>query len=75
MVKPTDHRLSAIVANGRRYEVDAGTTVGGFVRERGLDPALVIVEWNGEPLERSRYEAVVLGDGDRLELVRAVAGG
>jgi sulfur carrier protein ThiS len=28
-----------------------------------------------EPLERSRYEEVELADGDRLELVRAVAGG
>jgi thiamine-phosphate pyrophosphorylase len=33
------------------------------------------VEHNGEPLERARYEEVVLADGDRLELVRAVAGG
>jgi len=35
----------------------------------------VVVELNGEPLERARYDQVRLAPGDRLELVRAVAGG
>ncbi|MFN2589397.1 MAG: MoaD/ThiS family protein [Actinomycetota bacterium] len=35
----------------------------------------MVVERNGEPLERRRYEETGLADGDRLELVRAVAGG
>ena len=52
-----------------------GTTVAQFIRTRGLDPAFVVVEHNGEALERGRYESDVLNDGDRLELVRAVAGG
>ncbi|HXF56684.1 MAG TPA: sulfur carrier protein ThiS [Actinomycetota bacterium] len=64
-----------IRANGKPYEVEEGTTVAAFVRSRGLDPRFVVVERNGEPLERERYEEVVLAEGDRLELVRAVAGG
>jgi len=64
-----------VVANGRAYVVEGGTTVEAFIRARGLDPAFVIVEANGEPLERVRYGEVVLAAGDRLELVRAVAGG
>ena len=64
-----------VLANGRPYEVDPGTTVAQFVRMRALDPRYVVVEHNGEPLERSRYDDVHLSDGDRLELVRAVAGG
>ena len=64
-----------VTANGRDFEVDGSTTVAGFVRSRGLDPRYVVVERNGEPLERARYDAVALQDGDRLELVRAVAGG
>ncbi len=62
-------------ANGREYEVDDGTTVAGFIRARELDPKLVVVEHNGEALERARYEEIRLAAGDRLELVRAVAGG
>jgi sulfur carrier protein len=62
-------------ANGRSFEIDAGTTVASFLRIRQLDPRFVVVERNGEPLERARYETVTLNEGDRLELVRAVAGG
>jgi len=64
-----------VTANGREYDVAPGTTVAGFIHERSLDPRHVVVEHNGEALERSRYETVTLGEGDRLELVRAVAGG
>jgi thiamine-phosphate pyrophosphorylase len=64
-----------VTANGEPYEVAAGTSVEAFIVERGLDPRFVLVEWNGEPLERWSYETVTLSDGDRLELVRAVAGG
>jgi sulfur carrier protein len=64
-----------VTANGKPYDVPAGTTIAAFIRHRDLDPQFVVVEHNGEPLERARYEEVRLGDGDRLELVRAVAGG
>ena len=64
-----------VVANGKAYAVDRGVTVAAFIRSRQLDPRFVVVERNGEPLERARYEEIVLIEGDRLELVRAVAGG
>lgn len=64
-----------VIANGETYDLPATRTVAEFIRSRGLDPRFVVVERNGEPLERSRYDAVRLEDGDRIELVRAVAGG
>ena len=64
-----------ITANGKAYELPSTRTVAEFIRERGLHPQFVVVELNGEPLERARYEQVTLEDGDRIELVRAVAGG
>jgi sulfur carrier protein len=64
-----------VLANGRSFEVDPGTTVAEFIRARGLDPSFVVVERNGEAMDRAEYEGQVLGEGDRLELVRAVAGG
>jgi sulfur carrier protein len=64
-----------ITANGKPYEIGHGTTVASFIRLRDLDPRFVVVERNGEPLERGRYEDLRLAEGDRLELVRAVAGG
>ena len=64
-----------VTANGRTFRIEEPSSVGAFVRSRGLDPRYVVVERNGEPVERARYEDVELADGDRLELVRAVAGG
>lgn len=64
-----------VVANGTGFDLDDGLTVAAFVRLRGLDPRYVLVERNGTPLERDRYEDTALAEGDRLELVRAVAGG
>jgi thiamine biosynthesis protein ThiS len=64
-----------ITANGKPYEAAEGDTVAAFVRRRGLDPRFVVAELNGEPVERSRFDETGLREGDRLELVRAVAGG
>jgi sulfur carrier protein len=64
-----------VTANGEPFDLAGGVTMAGFIRERGLDPRYVVVERNGEPVGRDRYEELILEDGDRLELVRAVAGG
>jgi sulfur carrier protein len=64
-----------ILANARDYQVEPHMSVAEFIRSRGLNPRFVVVELNGEPVERERYEVVTLAEGDRLELVRAVAGG
>ena len=64
-----------VVTNGRTVEARPDSTVADLIRAHGLDPMYVIVERNGEPVERARYEDTALDEGDRLELVRAVAGG
>ncbi len=64
-----------VLANGKPREVPEGATVEALIRSLGLEPRFVIVERNGEPVERARYAEVTLAPGDRVELVRAVAGG
>jgi thiamine-phosphate pyrophosphorylase len=61
--------------NGRDRDLAPGTTVEALIRDHGLQPRYVVVERNGEPLPRDTYATTVLAEGDRLELVRAVAGG
>jgi sulfur carrier protein len=67
--------MATVTANGKVFDLEGSLSVADFIRWRGLDPRHVVVERNGEPLERRLYEDVRLTDGDRLELVRAVAGG
>jgi sulfur carrier protein len=64
-----------IVANGNARAVREGATITDFLTELGWKPEWVVVEHNGEPVERPRFAAVRLHEGDRLEVVRAVAGG
>jgi thiamine biosynthesis protein ThiS len=64
-----------VTANRKPFQVEEGVSVKEFIRQRGLDPRYVVVERNGKPLERAMYGQVALAEGDRLELVRAVAGG
>jgi sulfur carrier protein len=64
-----------LVVNGRPQDVDDGTTLPQLVERLGLRVGSVVVEHNGTALLRSELDAVRLADGDRVELVRAVAGG
>jgi len=61
--------------NGRPHRVETVSTVHDVIRVLGLDPRAVVVELNGEPVERRRFTEQKIREGDRLELVRAVAGG
>ena len=65
----------SVVANGKPRQIDDGITITDLLSEYGWRPEWVVVEYNGEPLERARYPNVRLRAGDKLEIVRAVAGG
>lgn len=67
--------MSSVVLNGERRDVPEGATVLDLLAELGRHPRTVAVEHNGVILPRERYEATVLRDGDRLEVVGFVQGG
>jgi sulfur carrier protein len=64
-----------VTVNGGDRDLPDGLGLVALIEQLGLRPGSVVVERNGEALVRSEMDAVVLADGDRLELVRAVAGG
>jgi sulfur carrier protein len=64
-----------ITANGKPATVELPCPIAEFIQRQGLDPRIVIVEHNGEPLRREQLAGVELKEGDRLEVVRIVAGG
>ena len=67
--------MITVVSNGSPVELGDGATVTDLLDSLGLGGRWVLVERNGEPVERRLLGETVLSDGDRLELVRAVAGG
>ena len=64
-----------VLANGKPVRVGDGATVAELLAHLGLAGRVVVVERNGEPVARTEADQVTLRDGDRLEIVRAVAGG
>ena len=64
-----------VFANGDPVDLPAGATVDDLLVTLGLGGKWVVVERNREPVARADLATTVLVDGDRIELVRAVAGG
>ena len=68
--------MITVVANGRPVDLPDGSTLTGLLDALGVPArAVAAMEHNGEPVPRSDQESRPLSDGDRVELVRAVAGG
>jgi thiamine biosynthesis protein ThiS len=65
----------AFVANGKPRIAEGGASVGDLLRDLGLAPAAVVVEYNGEPLERDLYPVTLVREGDRIEIAQMVGGG
>ncbi|MDP9070957.1 MAG: sulfur carrier protein ThiS [Actinomycetota bacterium] len=64
-----------VAVNGAPVEVAEGASVDDLLHLLELDGKWVVVERNGEPVPRVQLASTTLAEGDRLELVRAVAGG
>ena len=64
-----------LIVNGKPRNVDGPCTVHDLVASLGFGDKQVVVERNGEPVERARFGEVSLSEGDVVEVVRAVPGG
>ncbi len=61
--------------NGRKERLDARRSLAGWLRERGVDAASVVLAVNGDILPRGTSADRRPRPGDRIEVVRAVGGG
>ena len=64
-----------VTANGKRVVTRFPTTIEGFLVAQQLPPKSVVVEHNGEAVSPSDFSQRQLHPGDRLEIVKIVAGG
>jgi thiamine biosynthesis protein ThiS len=65
----------AITLNGEPRRAATGQSIADLVTSLGLKPERVAVERNREIVPRSTLAAVMLADGDELEIVHFVGGG
>ena len=66
---------STVTANGKEVRASLPCTLEAFLTSQGLLPRSVVVEHNGEAVAPSEFKQRRLAAGDRLEIVKIVAGG
>jgi sulfur carrier protein len=64
-----------VIANGATVEIEDGARLTDLFEVLGVQAKWVVAEVNGEAVDRAAMSGVTLSEGDRIELVRAVAGG
>lgn len=63
-----------VKVNGTELDI-AGKTVAQYLTTTNYDPKRIAVERNGDIVFKSQYDAIILQDGDSLEIVSFVGGG
>jgi sulfur carrier protein len=61
--------------NGELRELPNGFTVGGLLKLLGMAHAGVAVACNDCVVRSAQFDSQSIADGDRIEIIRAVAGG
>ena len=64
-----------IIVNGEEKEAQPVVSVAEYVLALGFDPETVVVELDGQILNRVDYGARRLTEGCELELIRFIGGG
>jgi thiamine biosynthesis protein ThiS len=64
-----------VIANGKETSAELPCTLEQFLLAQELLPRSVVVEHNGEAVAPSEFAKRRLIAGDRLEIVKIVAGG
>lgn len=64
-----------VTANGTRIDADVPCSLQALLEAQGFYPRSVVVEHNGEAVSPSEFANRQVQAGDRLEIVKVVAGG
>jgi thiamine biosynthesis protein ThiS len=67
--------VNHVTANGQKIEAPLPCSLEEFLLDQKLLPRSVVVEHNGEAVAPSEFSRRQLRAGDRLEIVKIVAGG
>jgi sulfur carrier protein len=67
--------MDSVIANGQKIEAKLPCTIEAFLVAQKMFPRSVVVELNGEAVTPSEFSSRTLKAGDRLEIVKIVAGG
>lgn len=64
-----------IKVNGKRTNYKQNQTLLSFLEEKDLELKKIVIEYNGEILQKENLDKVILKDLDELEIISFVGGG
>lgn len=64
-----------VIFNGNETVLKEGMKLLEFLNEKSYNIMIIATEINGEIIPKSKYEKIVINDGDRIEIVSFVGGG
>jgi sulfur carrier protein len=64
-----------ILLNGQQSDSKGAQTVAELIQRLELPSATILIEHNGVALHQREWPQRTLTDGDRVEIIRVVAGG
>jgi len=67
--------MNRVIANGTEVTAELPCSLEQFLLAQKLLPRSVVVEHNGEAVAPSEFSGRTLHAGDKLEIVKIVAGG
>ena len=67
--------VAKIQLNGSPYEINNGTNLNELLNKLKIKKNKVAIEVNGEIVEKSKYQKLVLNKNDKVEIVHFIGGG
>ena len=67
--------MMQVIINGKPAELRENSSLKDLLSDRKLPEDVVIIELNGEIINRGKWENIKLNPNDSLELIRIITGG
>lgn len=64
-----------VTLNGKEIEIGSGTVLIDLLKEKGLEPERVVVEYNYDISTKEEWGNIILKENDNLEVLKFVGGG
>ncbi len=75
LIRDIRNHTMDIIVNGKDEVIEAGVSVGDYLKSKDLAFDKVVVEYNRAIIDQVDYETIELKDKDILEILRFVGGG
>ena len=66
---------NSLIVNGKIEYLKTSIPIADFLKEKNLELKQVVIEYNGKALTRDEAKKILLKTGDKLEILRIIAGG